>query len=76
MRFLEARCGLYVLVSELCGPVPTQVVFFGDSTFEGNTSVFIPIQRTQHRVANFREKKVILFAYLESALDKYMIDVP
>ncbi len=52
---LQGKVGIYVLVSEVCGPVRTQVDFFGESTFEGNVS--IPIQRTQHRVANFREKK-------------------
>ncbi len=41
-----------MLVSEVCGPVRTLVVFFGDSTFEDNVStVYL------HRVANFRGKK-------------------
>ncbi len=66
-----------MLVSELCGYVPTQVVFFGQSTSEDNASVSTVYKFREPNIGlPISEKKVILFGYLESTLDKYKIDVP
>jgi hypothetical protein len=72
----RVRCGIYVLVSELCGSVRTQVDFFGESILLKAMHLYLYQFREPSIGLSISEKKVILFGYLESTLDKYIIDVP
>ncbi len=63
-----------MLVSELCGSVPTQVVFFGQSTSEDNASVSTVYKFREPSIGLPISEKKSYFVRLFRKYPRYMID--